>query len=188
MSVPHTYISNWYNFQKRQQPYLKFIIIRDLRDSLISAYFSFKISHELLSPKLEEWRHKLNSMNQEEGLIYLMDEVIPRWADIQVSWLNDQALLIKYENLLADEYEGFEKIIRHCQIDISDQELEKVIKKYSFESVTNRQRGQEDISSHQRKAITGDWKNFFSEKIKQEFKRRFGHILIKTGYENDLNW
>lgn len=185
---PKIYFINWYNFQKRRQSYRKFVIIRDLRDTLISAYFSFKISHAPLTEDLCRWRNNLQRMNQEEGLLYLMNEVLPRLANIQLSWMNDESLPIKYEDLVADEYGVFEQIIEICQINISRQRLHEIIRENSFEAKTGRQRGQEDITAHQRKGMSGDWKNHFSEGLKEEFKQRFGEVLIKTGYEKDMNW
>ncbi len=63
-----------------------------------------------------------------------------------------------------------------------------MVKYNTFEVVTGRKQGEEDITAHQRKGIVGDWKNYFSDRVKDEFKKRFGDVLIQTGYEQDLNW
>jgi hypothetical protein len=39
-----------------------------------------------------------------------------------------------------------------------------------------------------RKAIAGDWRNFFSAAHSDTFKQIAGDLLIKLGYESDLNW
>jgi len=54
--------------------------------------------------------------------------------------------------------------------------------------LTGRRPGQEDIHAHQRKGIAGDWRNHFTTRVKEVFKQRYGHVLIATGYEPDLNW
>ncbi|NEP27563.1 sulfotransferase domain-containing protein [Moorena sp. SIO3I6] len=190
LHYPNSYITNWYNFEKRQQPYRKFIIIRDLRDTIVSGYFSFKISHALVTDNISKLRKTLNSLSQEEGLLYLMDEIVNRlgYHNFQLSWLKDEALF-KYEDLLADQYKVFEQIIDHCQINIDRKNLHEIIRDNSFESMTGgRQRGQEDITSHQRKGVAGEWKKHFSARVKEKFKQHFDDILIKTGYEKDMNW
>lgn len=48
--------------------------------------------------------------------------------------------------------------------------------------------GQEDIKSHFRKGIPGDWKNHFKEEHKRNFKKNFNDLLIKLGYESNDNW
>lgn len=188
LSSPQTYFSNWYHFQFQKKDYRKFIIIRDLRDTLVSAYFSFKISHAPLTNNLLRWRENLQNLDKEKGLIYLMDEVLQRLANIQTSWLDNESFVIKYEDLLDNQYEIIEEIIDRCEINIERQRLHEIVRTHSFEGMANRKKGQEDINSHQRKGIAGDWQNHFSETIKTEFKQRFGDALIKTGYEKDLNW
>jgi hypothetical protein len=37
-------------------------------------------------------------------------------------------------------------------------------------------------NAHQRKAIAGDWRNYFSERVKQAFKARYGDLLVASGY------
>lgn len=51
-----------------------------------------------------------------------------------------------------------------------------------------RDRGQEDIKSHYRKGIAGDWINHFNENHRQFFKKEFNDLLIKLGYEKTSNW
>ncbi|GAK55758.1 sulfotransferase [Candidatus Vecturithrix granuli] len=186
---PVTFMFNWLHFRLQKRPYRKFIVIRDLRDTLISLYFSLKISHPQITSRHVTLRQSLNALDQERGLMLLMDQIIPGVADKQLSWLHTpDTLFLKYEHLLADEYTTFQHIIAYCQIQIHHQTLSDIIKYNSFESVTGRKRGDEDITLHQRKGIAGDWRNYFSERIKEEFKRRFGNVLIQTGYERDDNW
>jgi lipopolysaccharide transport system ATP-binding protein len=66
--------------------------------------------------------------------------------------------------------------------------LREVVIAYQFERWTGgRQRGQEDSTAHERKGIAGDWRNYFSDRIKRTFKERYGELLIATNYEKDLD-
>jgi lipopolysaccharide transport system ATP-binding protein len=175
---------NWFNFGILRKPCIKFVIIRDLRDALISLYFGHKVNHSLHY----KYRAFLNSVDKEQGLLRLMNEVIGRFANIQLSWIDDDVLLIRYEELLADEQAVFEKIINYCQIHVTSQRLHEIVNYNSFETLTGRRPGEEDVTVHQRKALIGDWRNHFSKRVKKEFKKQFGDVLIKTGYERDMNW
>ena len=44
------------------------------------------------------------------------------------------------------------------------------------------------VQSHFRKGVAGDWKNYFDDKVKSVFKDAYGHILVATGYESDMDW
>ncbi|MGB9604345.1 MAG: Wzt carbohydrate-binding domain-containing protein [Bryobacteraceae bacterium] len=167
-----------------------FVVIRDLRDTLVSAYFSFKISHPVLGSEFAALRQKLWDLEQEDGFIYLMDHFLPDCARIQLSWLEAGEPLIRYEDLLERDVELLSQVlIEHCGLDLVPQRLEQVILANRFEAQTGgRRRGAEDVTAHQRKGVAGDWRNHFTERIKRAFKARYGGLLVATGYENDLNW
>ena len=51
-----------------------------------------------------------------------------------------------------------------------------------------RQPGQEDVKSHYRKGVPGDWRNHFNEEHIALFKQQFNDLLVKLGYETDDAW
>lgn len=53
---------------------------------------------------------------------------------------------------------------------------------------SGRVEGQENIKSHFRKGISGDWKNHFNQQHKKFFKDNYNDLLIKMGYEKNDNW
>src|SRR6185295_7250173 len=168
----------------------RFVVIRDLRDTLVSAYMSFKFSHPYTNHWLARTRPLLHSLSLDDGLIYLMDEWLLNCADRQLSWLEAGERLIRYEDLLERDLEILERVlIDECQLPVSRERLRKVILANRFEHLAEgRQRGQEDVTVHQRKAIADDWRNHFSDKVKRAFKARYGGLLTATGYEQDLSW
>ncbi len=168
--------------------YRRFIIIRDLRDTLISLYFSHRYSHGKTSDAITSSRDILNSLNIRDGLIWLMENRLKVSADILQSWLGTNDLLIKYEHLLEDEYGMFERIIDYCEIDVSKEKLSSAVKSASFENITHRDKGEENVHAHQRKAIAGDWRNYFDEELKVKFKKKYGELLVASEYEKDFSW
>ena len=156
-----------------------FIVIRDLRDTLISGYYSIRYSHPVISHQLESWRNKLETLSLEAGLITLMDEWLPQAAEIQRSWIQAGEDVIRYEDLLDHDKELMEElIIDKCQIAISPKRLRDIIIANQFHNLTGgRKRGEEDIHFHERKGIAGDWQNYFSPLLTYEFRERFGDLI-----------
>ena len=71
---------------------------------------------------------------------------------------------------------------------VSKEKLSEIIQLTRFEAITGRKPGEEDVSHHFRKGISGDWKKYFTSTIKKRFKSQYGDLLIRTKYENTLDW
>lgn len=168
----------------------KFVVIRDLRDTLVSAYFSFKLSHPVVTSTNLAVREVLTSVGTEEGMLYLMEEFLANCARIQLSWMESEEPVLKYEDLLQNDIELLtDVLLRHCGLPIDRALLEEVIVRSRFEAMTGgRPRGQEEQMAHERKGIAGDWRNHFTPRVTKAFKARFGGLLVAAGYEKDLNW
>ena len=167
-----------------------FVVIRDLRDTLISYYFSFLKSHAELDRTIYDARRTLSRLSLEDGLLHMLDGWMAPAAQIQLSWSESGYQLIKYEDLIDNDVEMFEQIlVDQCGLDISPSKLKSIVLANRFERYTNgRPRGQEEAGHHYRKGIAGDWTNHFTDRVKQAFKARYGGLLVETGYERDLNW
>lgn len=164
--------------------YRKFIIIRDLRDTLISGYFSIRYSHAVIDESLARWREQLGAMTIEEGLLMLMDEWLPASAKIQQSWIEAGEKFIRYEELLDKDAEILQELlIGHCEITVAPERLREVIVANRFENLTGgRKPGEENLMAHERKGISGDWRNYFTARVTEKFNERYGSLLIDAGY------
>lgn len=172
------------------EPCRTIVVIRDLRDTLVSFYFSRKLSHPVLNQRLVEWREALHAMELEDGLFFMMDELLPECARIQLSWLEAGQRLIHYEDLLERDLEILEPLLlEECELPVSRERFREVVLASRFERLTGgRARGQEDTAAHQRKGVAGDWRHYFSDRLKRAFKARYGGLLVATGYERDVSW
>jgi lipopolysaccharide transport system ATP-binding protein len=179
-------------FQSFQLPaqWRKFVIIRDLRDTMVSLYFSIKISHKAIEGFDMSERLHLQSLSQEEGLLRTLDKTLPYAARIQESWVRSGEPLLRYEDLLDRDLEILEPLLLdRCGLPVERSRFREVVLANRFESLTKgRARGQEDVSAHERKGIAGDWRNYFTPEITRRFKAGFGDLLIAAGYEKDSNW
>ena len=63
------------------------------------------------------------------------------------------------------------------------------IYEYRFSKMTNgRAEGIEDVCSHYRKGVVGDWANHFKPQHTEYFKKNYNDVLLKLGYELTLDW
>ena len=167
---------------------LKFFVIRDLRDSIISAYFSVRYSH-VATDQIQKRRDALYDLSEEDGITYMIEKVGKGYARIQTSWLDTfETPVFRYEDFIENELETFGKIIEHCEINISKRKLRNIVENNSFSNITGRKPGQEDKYSHLRSGTKNNWKDHFTSGHIQLFKKLYGDTLIQTGYEKDLNW
>jgi lipopolysaccharide transport system ATP-binding protein len=103
--------------------------------------------------------------------------------------MNDpETPVFRYEQLIENDADLFWEIARHCEFRVTKDQVAEIVARNSFENIAGRNRGQEDVNSHFRKGVAGDWKNYFTPAVKERFKEEFGEVLIQTGYESDLNW
>lgn len=167
--------------------YRKFIIIRDLRDTLVSGYFSIRYSHAVIDERLARWRKRLEAMNIENGLLMLMDEWLPMSARIQQSWIEAGERFIRYEDLLEKDSNILEELlIKHCEIPVTPERLREVVLANRFENLTGgRKPGEENLMAHERKGISGDWQNYFTLLVIEKFNERYGRLLTNSGYVAD---
>lgn len=169
----------------------RFVVIRDLRDTTVSGYFSLKLSHgEFATDRVSELRRELQEGSIEEGLIRTLDQWLTVNADIQRSWLEGGERVIRYEDLLDNDVDILERVlIDECEYPIPRRRLRRAVETRRFERMSRgRTRGEEDVTAHLRKGVAGDWRNYFTEPVKEAFKERWGDLLITAGYERDLDW
>lgn len=67
--------------------------------------------------------------------------------------------------------------------------LRRILAQHAFERrAGGRARGQEDMRHHYRKGVAGDWCTYFTPRVTDAFKTRYGDLLIHLGYETSKDW
>ncbi|WP_448599603.1 sulfotransferase domain-containing protein [Thermoleptolyngbya sp.] len=167
-----------------------FFVTRDPRDILISWYFSMKYSHPVIVDNILSIRNLLNSMSEKDGLrksIHLLANFdlfmsIRSWAEAP---LKDKSVAtVKYEDLTAENnFEVFMNLFTNFGIDVPKSIMREVLEENRFEYLTGRKRGIQDLDSHFRKGIEGDWINFLDDELLGEFQNIVGDLPERLGYK-----
>lgn len=89
---------------------------------------------------------------------------------------------VVYEDLHTRPHEGAAELYRFLGLDPAEAQP------LSSESKTLPGFKKENLKSATRKGQTGDWRNYFNERITRIFKEEAGQALIDAGYEKDLDW
>jgi Sulfotransferase family len=96
---------------------------------------------------------------------------------------------VRYEDLLERPNEEVGRLLGFLGVDARESVVDGCVGSASFEKLSKgRERGQEDPSSFYRKGIAGDWRNHFTKEDRRIFKEEAGELLIRLGYEEDLDW
>ena len=149
----------------------RFVVIRDLRDTLTALYFSMKLSSETTDAPFEI----ILPENDEAGLLQMLDSRLARIAAIQSSWLKQGEIVLHYEELKENDFDLLrETFIHRLDLPVTESALTRAIRAAPSE------RG--------RRTGAIDWRNHFTPKVRERFAEKFGQVLIDAGYENDFAW
>ena len=102
-------------------------------------------------------------------------------------------LFIKFENLITNSTNEFNKILNFYEIKLNEQLIKQISKKTEGKKdmVTNLNESRIlpwALSSNFRSGKIGNWKNEFTEENLTKAKKLLGKSLIELKYENDFNW
>jgi len=159
-----------------------FIVVRDPRDAIISAYWYIRRYPN-------HWDYKtVSSLNLKDYISYKLEsgEYKTQLLDWLDGWYKkrskDNSMIVKYEDLSTNTYDTMQKVLNFLDIKISNSELLNIIESNSFEKVTGRKRGEEKIDSFARKGIINEWKEVFTYEQKELANKISKEILLKYGY------
>jgi len=170
-------------------------MIRDPRDVVVSGY------HYHLWTK-EEWVHQpkeayggfsyqayLNSLDPEDGLIAEIERCAGLFRRMAAWNYHDPRFFeIRYESLVHDD--GiFRALFRHYGFDSDAIAIAIAIAKaHGFESKTSRKLGDVVEGTALRSGVPGQWREYFTERIKDRFKSVAQQPLVDLGYETGSDW
>jgi lipopolysaccharide transport system ATP-binding protein len=149
-----------------------------------------KQSHRVMTTRMAKYRDLLNELSVEDGLIAMIEYQLHLAAKIQSSWAAGPEPIVKYEDLLEDDFGELKRLfIDRFSLPVSVEALKRAVESCRFEHLSGgRRAGEADFTSHYRKGVAGDWRNYFTPRVTEAFKARFGDVLVATGYEDNLRW
>lgn len=164
-----------------------FFITRDPRDIVVSWYFQLK--HSAVSEeRFLRHRRLLNDMSRQDGIMYSIDQLQGLFRTLR-SWIyvpemGPNVLVLRFEDITGpDKFQVFKKLFSHCDICIPDNVLHQLLRDCSFETLSGRKQGDEQVGTHYRKGISGDWKNHFDSMVTAKFKQATGDLITELGYD-----
>jgi hypothetical protein len=178
------------SFQALPKPdrYRAFFITRDPRDIVVSWYFSTKYSHGV-NPYVAKTRPLLQAIDETEGLKFSISEIerlgifdaLRSWAK---AYADPAAKVIRFEDITSENsFAVFRMLFDYCDIKMPDAVLQSLLHDFSFEKLSGRKKGEEDIKNYYRKGVSGDWKNYFSDSIAAVFNETTHDLVEQLGYE-----
>lgn len=163
------------------------IMHRDLRDQAVSRYFHVK--QELGHPDYALY----NAVPEAEGLLHSIDVATSEYRDWIEGWLpvfeREPARYkeVRYEWLRAEPARIFDETLGFFDIDLGEGEAERIVETVrantTFDLAASRKRSQTA-----RAGVVGGWRKHFGDEHVARFKERAGDLLVRLGYERDLDW
>ncbi len=171
-------------------PQRRLFVMRDLRDTLVSSCLGMRHSHpDMNDPLVIEHVLALRARPIAEALRYEMHWQLRRIAAIQLSWCDSGVPVIRFEELARDGERAFARLLGHCGVELTRRQLAALLAPASFEARSGgRSPGVEELGSHERKGIVGDWREHLRGDLLAEFKELFDDVLVETGYEAGTDW
>jgi len=179
------------------------VLIRDLRDVLISHYFhnlndseSFNHYHVKNLPRDEAFLASIKSYHPNNSV-----PIIDYYSQWIRGWLKrsrenpENTLLIRYEEMHKDIENVLSKIFEFYGYDITIDEIKKIIIKQELRHKDDKKKSLKEnfnkkgnLKSTFRSGKINQWKDFYTKNEISFIKQNIKEILIESGYEENDSW
>lgn len=156
-------------------------LTRDPRDVAVSAYYRYKVifqqeKNQTLKSKISFLIHRFKFTS------FIMTAY--KWRNHFLAWRHINYYPVRYEDLWLNPKNTLKGMLNYLEVRASDNLIEDSTEKFSFEKITGRQKGEEDLKNVAlRKGIVKDYKNHFSKLGLIIFKFICGKAAKKAGYD-----
>lgn len=180
-------------------------IVRDGRDVLISERFrNFVEESKFLTSEDKRIMADLrtDSVPFSDGRRSIFTEtsirnIAKRWVD-DLNEIDSESkrlydgkyISLRYEDMLSQPFTELSRLWQFLGVQKMDQTLEKKLTEEMSSNPDEEWQAQrnEGIASFLPKGQAGNWQRLFTARDKALFKEVAGDVLVKWGYEKDLNW
>lgn len=153
------------------------IMVRDPRDVWVSYYFH-RIYHNQNASLRQAIEYHEKGCEKEQLTKFVKlhlnspDKFHPYFSyeKFVLSWKEQvekkEQLWIRYEDLHSNTLDILRQVVQHFSFRLEDKKLVNAISENTFEKASGgRKQGDGDPTSHKRKGIVGDWKNYFTDEL-----------------------
>jgi hypothetical protein len=134
-------------------------------------------------------RAALGKLDRADGRKYGIDQLQKQGVfAAQRSWVrsngnDDSVALYRYEESALDNAGFLKDLLDYLGVPIPESEFLDLCRRHAFAHYSGgREQSVEDLSSHYRKGIAGDWKIYFDESVTAYFEAATGDLLHVLGY------
>lgn len=165
------------------EDYKILLMLRDPRDVITSAYFSFRYSHSLPKSKSRRQtllinRDKLSKQSIDDYAIESINTWLNRYTYYCNSLLGRQNVkFVKYETMVSDFNTWLNTVIDFLEIDVDQETVNKITNKVDF--IVK----EENIYSHKRQVTPGDHKRKLKLETIEILNTKFSEVLELLDYE-----
>jgi hypothetical protein len=169
------------------------LIIRDPRDVVVS-HFHYVVrqeNHPLntyyanLPDRSAQLMTSIRGINVNSTVVGRGLESIAERFRLYLQWEDHGCHITRFCDLVgphgggttSQQIKAIRRLATHLGIELQENHVDRIAERVYSERTTTFRRG-----------IIGDWKNHFGAQHKIAFKEVAGRLLIKLGYEQDMNW
>jgi len=156
----------------------KICIIRDPRDRVVSWHYH----------QIRRGRKKTNQISDKFIKEYIKNQIAKEYESMLA--YKGSICCITYEDLTLKPHETLKKVFKYLGINTTKNDLDKIIKEGSVESLRKKDtisdslkkktRGETVIKSHYRKGIVGDWRNHLSKEQNKMISKMISNTQNKV--------
>jgi len=174
-------------FIDKPRAYKTFFVYRDPRDMAVSWYWSVKESHGI-NRGVSINRQRLNGMSEEEGLLYTINYLAPKFAAIR-TWIelgekDERVKLVRFEDLVAHPADVLFELFGFFGYEVEKSLIEEIAADYSKEKMRERESNRRTSvgESHYRKKSSSH-KDMFNQRHYDLFRGVAGDLVERLGYK-----
>jgi hypothetical protein len=160
----------------------KILLVRDPRDAIVSAYFSFANSHKppakgLALKQFNQRRAHLKSIDLETYALEHSSQV-KRAFNRYNRHLNKDSLLkvYRYEDIIFDKLNWITDMLKFLNLSLNNNQIKRIANKHDI--VPN----SEDINKHIRKVKPGDYQDKLSPECIAKLNETLSDVLARYNY------
>lgn len=128
----------------------------------------------------------------EKGTASPLERRATAWRDAMEAHLEftetHSVFSCSYEALSSDGPRVVRELLDFLDVASNEEIVNDMLERSSFRFRSGRKSGESNASSFYRSGRAGDWVNHFTDEDRRVFKSVAGDLLIRLGYERDLDW